>query len=284
MALKQVQKPAFENEPEVNGADTAVAETRVAVPNAKETAPTPPVEPAREEAAKAETSTAIAVARSTAVASEGAAAEAKKFQKEFDAMKGASSFEHGNYAVFKGNNGEIAETDGDKVALGRWAQVRLLSWDFSYQVSPGEQGASTKPFVAFSKDGITVDSVIGDELKSWAGKPVAEYLNHLHTVEEFTRAKVSRFLNTACALMATDTGDGPIGKVIQITLSETSITSFNRYQQELQDTARCVSMGLPGFKMPADPFQFFYIREVAKMSNGNTWTKLRIASTLPNKL
>lgn len=284
MALKKptpATTAAFENEPEVNaGDDVAVAEKpQAAVKAPAEKAATP----AQEASAKSEAGTAIAKATSTSVAVEGAAAEAKKFQKEVEAMKGASDFSYGNYAVFKGDNGAIVEKGGEESDLGRWAQVRLLSWDEHYEISPGEQGASTKDFVAYSKEGQVIDSIIGEELKAWVGKPVSEYVEFLRTEEEFDKTKVRRFLDTACALMASDSGDGPIGSVIQVTLSESSIQSFSRYQQSLVDTARCVSMGLPGFKLPEDPFNFFFIREVAKKGN-NTWTKLKISATLPVKL
>ena len=278
MALKK-PTPAFENEPDAGG-DTAVLDR----PQETAQAPAAAAVTVADENVVVETSRAIAKASNTAVATENSAAsEAKKFQKEFDAMKDASDFTYGNYAVFKGNNGEISESGGDKASLGRWAKVRLMSWGMHYEVSPGESGASTKDFVGYSKDGVTIDSVIGEEQKPWVGKAVAEYLAHLRTTEGFTEAKTRRFIDTACALMATDSGEGPLNKVVQITLSESSISSFSKYQQELVDTARCVAMGLPLFAMPEDPFTFYFIREVATKGS-NKWTKLKISSTLPNKL
>lgn len=232
---------------------------------------------------KATVAVATAQATSTAVSLADAAARAKAFQREVQDMKGASDFAYGNYRVFKGNNGEIAETGGDQAVLGRWAKVRLLSWDDHFEISPGDKGASTKDFVAYSKDGKTVDSVIGEELKSWVGKSVAEYVDYLRVTEEFPKTKNRRFIDLAVALLSTDNGDGPIGKVIQVTLSESSIQAFSRYQQDLQDTARCVAMGLPGFQLPEDPFTFFLIREVAKKGD-DKWTKLKIEANLPVKI
>ena len=57
------------------------------------------------------------------------ARQAKAFQAELNDMKGAADFTFGNYAVFKGNNGEIAQTGKDDVSLGRWAKVRLLAFE-----------------------------------------------------------------------------------------------------------------------------------------------------------
>jgi hypothetical protein len=284
MALK---KPAFEQEPtSAQGNETAVAEqptASVAAPAA--TAPAAPAAAAPADSvaqAQTETTTAIAKASATAVASQDAANAAKSFKREVEDMRGASDFSFGNYAVFKGGNGEIACTESGE-SFGRWVKVRLMSWDEHFEISPGESGASTKDFVAYSKDGKVIDSVIGEELKSWVGKPVAEYAAYLRDTEEFAKTKVRRFIDTACAILGSDSGDGPIGQVVQITLSESSIPAFARHQQQLADTARAVSMNLAGFKLPEDPFTFWFVREVASKGD-NRWTKLRIEQALPTKL
>lgn len=290
MALKKTTAASFEQEP-TNGADEAPFDGATPVATAEapaaaaSTAPADKPEHHDEATASVAATTAIAKAAttSTAVSLADAANKAKEFQREVQAMKGASDFSYGNYRVFKGNNGEISESGGDQDALGRWAKVRLMSWDDHYEISPGEEGASTKDYVAYSKDGKVIDSVIGEELKSWVGRPVQEYAEYLKKEEGFAKTKVRRFVDTACALLATDNGDGPIGKVIQITLSESSIPAFSRYQQELADTARCVAMGLPGFSLPEDPFTFFFIREVAAKGN-QKWTKLKIEQNLPAKI
>lgn len=293
MALKK-PTPAFETEATAAVADTAVAERAEAPVQTKNFEPEPEdttmentnTAVADEQSTAAASTTAVAVvakASATSVAVANAAAKAKEFQKEVQAMKDASDFSYGNYPVFKGNNGEIAESGGDEASLGRWAQVRLLSWSDHYEISPGEQGASTKDFVAYSKDGKTIDSVIGEDQKKFVGSSVDEYLKYLKEEEEFANAKVRRFVDTACALLATDSGDGPIGTVIQVTLSESSIPAFSKYQQSLQDNARCVAMGLPGFSLPEDAFTFYFLREVASKGS-NKWTKLKILSTLPAKI
>lgn len=285
MALKKpTQSTSFENEPTNN--ETAVENAPAAKAETPVKTPEPTASPAQVAEAKVESTTAIAKAASTSVgAVNEAAMRARQFKKDVAEMRGASDFAYGNFKNFKGNNGEIAQSGGDQETLGRWAQVRLMSWDDHYEISPGEQGASTKDFVGYSKDGVTIDSVIGEELKEWAGKPVADYVAYLKDEEEFANTKCRRFIDTACALLATDNGEGPIGTVIQITLSESSITSFSSYQSQLVETARAVEMGLNPdiFKMPEDPFTFFFIREVAQKGT-NKWTKLRIAATLPAKI
>lgn len=294
MALKQKTTPTFENEPAstnggeapfepINNADTAVAEKPADA--AEKPAPqcAEPADEVKVAAAQTTATTAIAKASATSTAVADAAAKAKQFQREVNEMKDASDFSYGNYRVFKGNNGEISESGGEEDSLGRWAKVRLLSWGEHHEISPGETGASTKDFVAYSKDGKVVDSVIGEELKIWVGRTVADYVEYLRNTEEFSKTKCRRFIDTACALLATDSGEGPIGKVIQVTLSESSIPAFSRYQQELADSARCAAMGLPGFSIPEDAHTFYFIREIAKKGD-NSWTKLRISQDLPVKI
>lgn len=288
MALKKTNPAAFEQETaDTTVADGAAAEQAVAtsapVADAPAEVEAPRSEAHQDAAAKTTAAVAIANATNTSLSVADAAAKAKEFQREINAMRGASDFSYGNFRVFKGNNGEIAESGGEEATLGRWAKVRLLSWDDHFEISPGEQGASTKDFVAYSKDGKRIDSVIGEELKTWVGKSVDEYVEYLRTTEEFTNTKCRRFVDMAVALMAADHEDAPIGEVIQVTLSESSIPAFSRYQEQLSNKARCVAMGLPGFTLPEDPFTFFLIREVAKKGD-NKWTKLKVESALPAKL
>lgn len=283
MALKKTN-PAFEDSSALTqdgeagavGSDSTAAndggaDTTSAVTETTTTASTPTPVPAVR-------------ASSTDVTLRNEAAErAKAFEKEIMEIRGGD-FSYGTYRVFKGNNGEIAEMSGEKESLGRWAKVHLLNWDEHFEVSPGSDDKSSKDFVAYSKDGVTIDSVIGEELRDqWTGKPVAAYLEYLRNEEDFAKADCRQFIDMACALLGTDSGEGPIGTVIQVTLSSSSIPSFKKYTQALKDTARCVSMGLPGFVLPENPRQFFLIREAASKGS-NRWTKLNFASNLPAKL
>lgn len=275
MALKKpnsaaVLTPAFEQEPGT-GSDTAVAEKS-----------TPAVETPKVDAG-VQASTAIATASVTSMgAVNEAAAKAKAFKKEVEAMKGSADFSFGSHRVFKAVDGEIKEKDGDKVNLGKWVKVRLLAWDRHFEISPGEDGASSAAFVAYSMDGVTVDNVIGEDNKKWEGKPVLEYLEHLRTTEEFEKAGVREFIDTQVAALGSE-GEPTFSGVIQVTLASSSIPAFSKYQTELEANAKCVAMGLPGYTLPEDPFTFFFIREAASKGK-NSWTKLRIASVLPAKV
>lgn len=276
MALKKPNSAAatstaqFEQEPGT-GADTAVAEKSTTAVE------TPKVD------AGVQASTAIATASVTSMgAVNEAASRAKTFKKEVEAMENAADFSYGTHRVFKATDGEVRELKGEKVVLGKWVKVRLLAWARHYEISPGEEGASSGDFVAYSKDGITVDNVIGEDVKMWEGKPVTDYLDHLRTVEEFDKASRREFIDCQVAAMGAEAEPDFTG-VIQITLSSSSIPAFKTYQSNLEATAKCVAMGLPGYSLPEDPFTFYFIREAAEKGK-NRWTKLKIAATLPAKI
>lgn len=269
MAL--TKKPSFENEPTAGNTATAEAPAPVATPAAAAPA-----------AAAVETTTAIAKAAATSMTTNDAANAAKAFKKDVEAMKGAADFSYGTHRVFKAKDGVIKEMNGDKLVLGKWVKVHLLAWDRHFEISPGDDGASSAAFVAYSNDGVTIDSIVGEEVKSWIGKGVNEYLEHLRTVEEFDDAGKREFIDCQCAAMGSEE-EPDFSGVIQVTLSSSSIPAFKRYQSDLEATAKCVQMGLPGYKLPESPFQFYMVREAAEKGK-NSWTKIKICSTLPAKV
>jgi hypothetical protein len=271
MALKKsttTNTAAFEQDPEV-----AVMEKEASAP----VAPTPPVADAAVSA-----TTAIAKAATSSLTSNEAAQAAKQFKREVDAMRGAADFSYGSHRVFKADNGAIKELAGEKLSLGRWVKVRLLAWQNTFQISPGVQGKDSGQFVAYSNDGKTIDHVIGEELKSWEGKSVDDYLTYLRDEEEFDKAAKREFIDTEVAVLGCEDEPEFTG-VVQITLSSSSIPAFRKYQTDLEANSKCVAMGLPGYSMQSDPLTFFMIREVAA-AKGNTWTKLKISATLPAKI
>ena len=209
------------------------------------------------------------------------AAQAKAFQAEFSAMENALDTSYDVMPMFKANQGKIGETSGDKRKLGRWAKVQLIGWSRRLEISPGEQGKQYKDYVAYSKDTKTIDSVFGEDFKVWIGSPVQEYLNFLKKEEELSKASSRLFVDCAVAVLGSET-DECIGEVVNISLSSSSIRSFEKYQNELNAKARCAAMGIKGFDLPDNPFQFYFITEDATNGN-NEWTRIRISSDLPSK-
>lgn len=270
MALKKTTPSAAFN-------DTSSADTGSGTATMERPAETPQADPV----VTATTAIAKASGSSIGAVNESVAA-AKAFKKEVEAMQGAADFTYGSHRVFKAADGEIKEMQGDKLVLGKWVKARLLAWDRHFEISPGEEGASSGPFVAYSKDGVTIDNVIGEEQKAYEGTPVADYLKYLREEEDFDKASRREFVDLQVAVMGSESEPDFVG-VIQVTLASSSIPAFRKYQSDLEATAKCVAMNLAGYSLPADPFTFYLIREAAEKGK-NRWTKIRIASTLPAKV
>lgn len=279
MALKK-PTPTFEQEPTTATATAEAPAAAAAAPAAQ--APQPAAAAPSRPAAAVEATTAIAKAAATAVATTDAQAAAKNFRKEVEAMRGGADFSYGAHRVFKAKDGVIRETAGEKLVLGKWVKVRMLAWDNHFEISPGEEGKSAGDYVAYSNDGNVIDQVIGEELKSWIGRPVNEYVEYLKTEEDFEKAGKREFIDVEVAAMGSEE-EPDFNEIVQITLSSSSIPAFRSYQTKLEATAKAVSMNLPGYTLPEDPFTFYFIREAAEKGK-NTWTKLRIANTLPAKV
>ena len=90
-------------------------------------------------------------------------------------------------------------------------------------------------------------------------------------------------MDVACVALSNDAGVDLEGDIIQVTLPPTSTPAFSKYQSGLAGKARAIEMGIPGIKLPEDPFTFFFVVEKASKGD-NKWTKLKIESKLPTKL
>lgn len=239
--------------------------------------------PAANEAPAAPATTAVATTTANAVAVSNDSGKA--FANEVTAMKGALDLSYGNFKSFKGNNGIIKGTGNDKDAkLGKWVQVTMVAWDEHYEVSPGVSDKTAKDFVAYSKDGKTIDRVIGqDQNANWAGQPVADYVKYLKAEEGYSKADCRPFIDVGCLLLDADNKDTDLlGEMIQLTLSQSSAPSFKAYEQSLKAKAMLAAKGVK-IKLPEDPFTFFVYTEIAEKGD-NTWTKLAVSAKLPSKL
>ena len=235
--------------------------------------------PAANDAAPAQE---VAPATTTAVAKVNKA-EASAFAKEVEAMKGGADFSYGNYAVFKAINGAIKGVGDNKANLGRWVKVSMIAWDDRVQISPGSDTEAAKDCVAYSADGVTIESVIGrDKYGSWVGKSVNDYVEHLKD-SDWPKASASRYIDVACVVHEGETKSAKelAGEIICISLSKTSIPSFAQYQEKLNMKAKAIARGIPGVTIPADPFTFYFGTEAAS-KDGKDWTKLKVTDKQPS--
>jgi hypothetical protein len=205
MALdNKKQHPAFEDEGK-GGA-------------AVETAEHPKANP---EAAKNEAAGAIAKAASTAVALPGKFGDVfKKYENVIEDL------EFGTVARIVGTNGSIqAKKDSKKLNLGTEIQVTLVSFNDTYQISPGADTEEAKKFVKYSRDGVTIDGT---------GQDVKAYLEQLREVEGYPNAAVKQYTSLVCILNAVVDEDTKtvkldrslIGDMVEVSLSPTAGKAF----------------------------------------------------------
>ena len=270
-------RPAFEPmDDDTAGAATSAATAAPAAAPAAESAPAAPAASAPAAPAPA---AAVAIRAPNPVAASTPSAAAA-FKAEVEAMKGAIDFSFGNYPSFKPAGGKL-KCKEPVASLGSWVRGTMIGWNNRVQVSPGE--GKPKDLVAYSDDCVTISKVIGEGGADWEGRPVAEYLLHLRGDQGCNLAKASTYVDVAFAVAECESNSTEfIGEVVQIVLSPSSATGFTSYQEKLKATAMCVAKGLPGFKLPEDPFHFYFLVEDASKGD-NEWAKLKVLAKLPTK-
>lgn len=260
------------------GTFEAMDETTTSTAAANETVAEPAATPAAAPAA-------VAVRPASAVAVVAAPGNSMSaFVQQLDSMKGSLSFNFGDWDVFKGISGNIKGTGDNKASLGRWAKVSMISWADRTQISPGSDSADSKDYVAYSKDHITIDHVIGAENAMWIGRKADDYVEYLKT-NGYPKANKSMFVDIGCVLHEGESKEAKemVGDRICLSLSKSSIPSFSKYQGDLASMAICIKRGgaLANLvKVPEDPFTFFVAAEPASKP-GMEWTKIRVTTKMP---
>lgn len=288
MVLKTNSLPAQANptnRPAFEPMDDDTAGNQASTVNAAAETPAPAVSAAAAPVSTPTQAPAPAQAALPAVITQGAVAVAPanagaSFKAEVEAMKGAIDFAYGNYPMFKASSGKL-KCKEPVASLGAWTRGNMIGWNDRVQVSPGE--GKSKDLVAYSDDCATISKVIGEAGSGWIGRAVADYVQHLRVDQNCNLAKASVYVDVAFAVTECESNSIDfVGEVVQITLSPSSIPSFKSYQEKLKATAMCVAKGLPGFKLPEDPFHFYFLVEDASKGD-NEWAKLKVLAKLPTK-
>jgi hypothetical protein len=254
MALnKPKQSPAAPGKFEDDSAgSTAVAERPQTPPSAPASAqPTP----AAEAAAAAEAKTAIAKVGA------GSLAAAVQTENLLAQMRDAiPAVQFGTFPRLIGANGNVSvKTDGDKL-LGRWADLQLLSWSDTYVVSPGSDKDEAKKLVRYSRDGVTIDET---------GESVNDYLKQLREVDGYKDASKKQYVELIGFLKSSEQAGGPVGELVQVSLSPKSRLTFDAYRANVGVKVRLGQMSSEG----VDNIR---VTAVPKSVNGKNWTILSV--------
>ena len=266
-------RPAFEPMDDDTVGAAASAESAPAAPAAAPAAESAPAAPA------ASAPAAIAVRPANAVVASTASA-VQAFKDQVAAMKDAVDLSFGNFPTFKPSGGKL-KCKEPVASLGAWARGMMTGWSDRVQVSPGD--GKPKDLVAYADDCVTISKVIGDAGAEWVGRTVAEYVQHLRVNLGCNLAKAAIYVDVAFALSECESGNTDfVGETVQITLSPSSAKGFKSYQAKLDAAAICVEKGYPGFKLPENPFNFYFAVESASKGD-KEWEKLLVLAKLPTK-
>lgn len=163
------------------------------------------------------------------------------------------------------NNGKFLDLGKNKADMGDTIQMQLLSWQQTWQISPGSNDPSSKEFVRYSEDGVVTKQ----------GENIAEYLEKLR--EQFPKAKMDERCTLVGVLVGSEKDSRLEGELFQIDLSSTSRAEFDKYRLA---TAYKIGKGLLD---PAAAQLMTMTAEVASFKE-NSWTLVRFTPTVSEEV
>lgn len=236
-------------------APAAAAAAAVAAP-APAPAPAPAVAASVDNPGKATpatVSTALTQARSGAVSTSVRKPSAPPPLEE---LKGLFPVDYDTFDRLKSGSGNIV--DGQNNNLGTKIQMTVLSWQHTWDVSPGSNDAAAKEHVRYSDDGVTIKD---------SNQTVAEYLDHLREIG-YPKANVKQKMVVVGVLNGAEKDTNLLGKTVQLSLSNQSMKTFDRMRF---DAGIQVMMGK---RQSAEGAENILVTAEPRSSNGNNYTLL----------
>lgn len=178
-----------------------------------------------------------------------------------DELQGLFPVEYDTFDRLKSGAGVILDSNNNN--LGREIAITVLSWQDTYDVSPGSDAPEAKKVVRFSEDGINIKD---------GGGSVNEYLDALRagTVDgvKYPNASCKKKLIVVGTLEGAEKDTNLLGHTVQVSLSSQSRKSFDRHRFDItlqaQMGKRASTAGAEKIKITAEP----------RSSNGNNYTLL----------
>jgi hypothetical protein len=215
-------------------------------------------------AATANVAPAAATAAPPAVAKTTALAVPTKFGNIFqDFMDKMDPLPIGTLPRLKASNGQVFNSDDTK--LGAWVKLQLLSYNYRWQVSPGEDGTEAAKLLRTSFDGKSLEDGSGS---------IEDYVAHLKS-EGYEKATCKKYLDVIGFLQEAASSTAPnIGDVVQMSLSPQSVTQFQGFM--LQQSAK-VSRGL----VSPEGADVIYFAVDSKTLNAKTFSYFKVQADKP---
>lgn len=163
--------------------------------------------------------------------------------------------------TLKVKSGIIVDEAGNK--LGTHATVEILSFNYKWQASPGEEGAEAAKCLRTSYDGKTID---GD------GADIMTYIEQMKT-DGYANAKLTRRVDVIGVLIASDKESDHKGNLVMVDLAPTSTA---RFEGQLGQASMKVARGMCS-KEQASQVKF---SAIAKEGGGRSWSGLDTTSAV----
>ncbi len=165
---------------------------------------------------------AVAKAAATSVATGGTYGDV---YKNFENV--IQDLEFGTVARLVGSNGGItAKLNSKKLKLGKTIKATLVSFNDTYQISPGKDTDEAKKFVKYSSDGKHIDGT---------GEDVLAYIAKLRESGGYPEASLKKYTSLVVILDEVVDADGDkslVGEMVEVSLSPTAGVAFKGLRQQ----------------------------------------------------
>lgn len=176
-------------------------------------------------------------------------------------LKDAFSVQYDTFERLKSGSGNIVDANNND--LGREIAITLVSWQETWDISPGSNAPEAKKVVRYSDDGVYIKGT---------GQNINEYLAELRQGKidgvAYPNASIKSKIVLVGVLEGSEKPSNLWGKTVQVSLSEQSAKTFNRHRF---DASIQVTMGKRESVAGAEKI---HIKAESRSSNGNNYTLL----------
>lgn len=159
------------------------------------------------------------------------------------------------------NNGNFLDIGKAKQSIGDTMQMQLMSWQDTWQLSPGSDDKEALEYVRYSDDGVTTTK----------GENVQEFLNKVRTI--YPKASFTHRCTLVGVLVGSSKDSRLQGELIQIDLAQTSKKEFDKYKI---GTAFKIGKGL----LSAEAALTMTMTAEVTSAKDKSWTLVKFAPTL----
>lgn len=151
--------------------------------------------------------------------------------------------------------------DGENRSLGDSITMTVLSWNYRYVISPGDQGKEAKEHARYSMDGVTTTQ----------GENIEEYLHMLRNEMGYTKAARKEYMDIFGILEDSAKPSALQGTSLTLSASPDTVKTFKGFRRNL--VVQGVLGRLPEALHDISAGVRLKVQTEARSGNGNNWTR-----------